>query len=199
MHFHALGDRAVREALDAVAAARAANGAGGGRHHIAHIQVVHPEDLPRFRGLDVAANCQALWACEEPQMTELTLPFLGPVRAAWQYPFGSLARSGAQLCMGSDWPVSSPDPLWQMHVAVNRTVPPGYPYAPAGAGSSVFLPPERITLPDAIAAFTIGSAYVNHADHVSGSIEAGRAPTWWCWTATCSRTRPARSRWPGST
>ena len=112
-----------------------------GRHHIAHIQVVHPEDVPRFRDLDVAANCQALWACEEPQMTELTLPFLGPVRAAWQYPFGSLARSGAQLCMGSDWPVSSPDPLWQMHVAVNRTVPPGYPYAPAGTGSSVFLPP----------------------------------------------------------
>jgi predicted amidohydrolase YtcJ len=175
VHFHAIGDRAVREALDAVAAARAANGPGRGRHHIAHIQVVHPEDLPRFRDLDVAANCQALWACEEPQMTELTLPFLGPVRAAWQYPFGSLARSGAQLCMGSDWPVSSPDPLWQMHVAVNRTVPPGYPYAPAGTGSSVFLPPERITLPDAIAAFTIGSAYVNHADHVSGSIEAGKA------------------------
>jgi predicted amidohydrolase YtcJ len=71
--------------------------------------------------------------------------------------------------------VSSPDPLWQMHVAVNRTVPPGYPYAPAGTGSSVFLPPERITRPDAIAAFTIGSAYVNHADHVSGSIEAGKA------------------------
>jgi predicted amidohydrolase YtcJ len=174
VHFHAIGDRAVREALDAVAAARAANGASDGRHHIAHIQVVHPEDLPRFRDLNVAANCQALWACEEPQMTELTLPFLGPVRSAWQYPFGSLARSGAQLCMGSDWPVSSPDPLWQMHVAVNRTVPPGYPYAPAGTGSSAFLPPERITLPDAIAAFTIGSAYVNHADHVSGSIEAGK-------------------------
>ncbi len=182
VHFHAIGDRAVREALDAVAAARTANGAmkragqvGGGRHHIAHIQVIHPEDLPRFRDLDVAANCQALWACEEPQMTELTLPFLGPVRAAWQYPFGSLARSGAQLCMGSDWPVSSPDPLWQMHVAVNRTVPPGYPYAPAGSGTSPFLPPERITLPDALAAFTIGSAYVNHADHVSGSIEPGKA------------------------
>jgi predicted amidohydrolase YtcJ len=173
-HFHAIGDRAVREALDAVAAARAANGAGDGRHHIAHIQVVHPEDVARFRDLDVAANCQALWACEEPQMTELTLPFLGPVRSSWQYPFGSLARSGAQLCMGSDWPVSSPDPLWQMHVAVNRTVPPGYPYAPPGAGR-VFLPPERISLPDAIAAFTIGSAYVNHADDVSGSIEAGKA------------------------
>jgi len=173
-HFHAIGDRAVREALDAVAAARAANRPGTGRHHISHIQVVHPEDLPRFRRLDVLANCQALWACEEPQMTELTLPFLGPVRSSWQYPFGSLVRSGTQLCMGSDWPVSSPNPLWQLHVAVNRTVPPGYPYAPPGAGD-VFLPPERIGLHDAIAAFTIGSAYVNHADSVSGSIDVGKA------------------------
>ena len=174
VHFHAIGDRAVREALDAVAAARSANGAGRGRHHISHIQVVHPRDLPRFRALGVAANCQALWACEEPQMTELTLPFLGPRRASWQYPFGSLLRSGAQLCMGSDWPVSSPNPLWELHVAVNRTVPPGYPYAGPGAGN-VFLPPERIGLHDAIAAFTIGSAYVNHADDVAGSIEAGKA------------------------
>jgi predicted amidohydrolase YtcJ len=174
VHFHAIGDRAVREALDAVAAARAANGAGDGRHHISHIQVVHPQDRPRFRELGVLANCQPLWACEEPQMTELTLPFLGPERSSWQYPFGSLLRSGAQLCFGSDWPVSSPNPLWELHTAVNRTVPPGYPYAGPGAGET-FLAGERIGLHDAIAAFTIGSAYVNHADEVSGSIEAGKA------------------------
>jgi predicted amidohydrolase YtcJ len=174
VHFHAIGDRAVREALDAVAAARAANGAGNGRHHISHIQVVHPLDRPRFRELGVLANCQPLWACEEPQMTDLTLPFLGPERSSWQYPFGSLLRSGAQLCFGSDWPVSSPNPLWELHTAVNRTVPPGYPYAGPGAGN-VFLPRERIELHDAIAAFTIGSAYVNHADDVSGSIEVGKA------------------------
>ena len=174
VHFHAIGDQAVREALDAVAAARAANGAGDGRHHISHIQVVHPHDLPRFRELGVLANCQPLWACEEPQMTELTLPFLGPERSSWQYPFGSLLRSGAQLCFGSDWPVSSPNPLWELHTAVNRTVAPGYPYAGPGAGNA-FLPAERVSLHDAIAAFTIGSAYVNHADDVSGSIEAGKA------------------------
>ena len=173
VHFHAIGDRAVRETLDAVAAARAKNGAREGRHHISHIQVVHPQDLPRFRELGVLANCQPLWACEEPQMTDLTLPFLGPVRSSWQYPFGSLLRSGAQLCFGSDWPVSSPNPLWELHTAVNRTVPPGYPYAGSGAGN-VFLPAERIGLHDAIAAFTIGSAYVNHADEVSGSIEVGK-------------------------
>lgn len=172
-HFHAIGDRGVREALDAVAAARAANGRTPGRHHIAHIQVVHPDDVPRFRGLGVAANCQPLWACNEPQMTELTMPFLGPERSGWQYPFGSLARSGAQLCIGSDWPVSSPNPLWLIHTAVNRTVPPGYPYAGPDAGEP-FLPAERIDLPTAIAAATIGSAYINHDEHEGGSIEPGK-------------------------
>jgi predicted amidohydrolase YtcJ len=173
VHFHAIGDRAVREALDAVEAARAANGPGQGRHHISHLQVVHPDDLPRFRALSVMANCQPLWACNEPQMTELTLPFLGPERAAWQYPFGSLSRSGAQLCFGSDWPVSSPNPLWEIHTAVNRTVPPGYPYGGA-EGSDPFLPSERIDLATALAAFTIGSAYANHREHETGSIEIGK-------------------------
>src|SRR5215831_7147292 len=172
VHFHAIGDRAVRETLDAVEAARAANGPGRGRHHVSHLQVVHPDDLPRFRALSVIANCQPLWACYEPQMTELTLPFLGQERAGWQYPFGSLSRSGAQLCFGSDWPVSSANPLWEMHTAVNRTVAPGYPYA--GSEVEPFLPSERLDLATALAAFTIGSAYVNHAELESGSIEVGK-------------------------
>jgi predicted amidohydrolase YtcJ len=173
VHIHAIGDRAVREALDAVAAARAANGPRLGRHHIAHLQVVHPDDLPRFRDLGVLANCQPLWASNEPQMTELTLPFLGPERSAWQYPFGSLARSGAQLCFGSDWPVSSPDPMWEMHTAVNRTTAPGYPFR-GPETDTPFLPDERVGLPTAIAAFTIGSAYVNHDEHEAGSVEPGK-------------------------
>lgn len=173
VHFHAIGDRAVRDALDAVAAARAANGPRDGRHHIAHIQVVHPEDVRRFRALAVAANAQPLWACNEPQMTELTLPYLGPQRSGWQYPFASLRRSGAQLAFGSDWPVSSPDPLAELHVAVNRTVPPGYAYGGAPDGEP-FLPGERLDLPAALAAFTMGSAYVNHLDGETGSIEPGK-------------------------
>src|SRR5262249_31985514 len=78
----------------------------------------------------------------------------------WQYPFGSLAASGAQLCFGSDWPVSSPNPMWQMHTAVNRTTSPGYPFRGPETGTP-FLPGERIGLPAAIAAFTMGSAYLN--------------------------------------
>ena len=100
VHFHAIGDRAVRECLDAVEHAIARNGRGDNRHHIAHIQVVHPEDIARFRELGVAANMQSLWATLEPQMVELTLPFLGSPRDAWQYPFGDLLRAGAVLAAG---------------------------------------------------------------------------------------------------
>jgi predicted amidohydrolase YtcJ len=106
-------------------------------------------------------------------MTQLTLPFLGPERSGWQYPFGSLARSGAQLCFGSDWPVSSPNPLWLIHTAVNRTAPPRHPYG-GTATVEPFLPAQRLGLPDAIAAATIGSAYINRDDGQAGSIEPGK-------------------------
>ena len=172
VHVHAIGERAVREALDAFEAARAANGPNDHRHHIAHIQVVHPDDVPRFRELGVIANAQPLWAVNEGQMLHLTIPFLGPERSSWQYPFASLVRSGAMLAMGSDWSVSSANPLWEMHVAVNRTAPSAYEYG--GGTGEPFLPDERIDLPTALAGFTINSAYVNHLDHLTGSIEVGK-------------------------
>ncbi|MFB7198028.1 amidohydrolase [Streptomyces sp. NPDC056240] len=168
VHFHALGDRAVREALDAVEAARRANGRTDTRPHLAHLQVVHPDDVGRFRELGATANMQALWAAHEPQMDDLTIPFLGPERSAWQYPFGDLQRSGATLAAGSDWPVSSPDPIEAIHVAVNRVLPDAAP------GTPVFLPEQRIGLDAALTAYTAGSAYVNHLDDVTGAITAGR-------------------------
>ncbi|OIK04170.1 amidohydrolase [Streptomyces monashensis] len=163
-HFHALGDRAVRDALDAVEAARAANGPRDTRPHLAHLQVVHPDDVPRFARLGATANIQPLWAAHEPQMDELTIPFLGAERASWQYPFGALLRSGARLAAGSDWPVSSPDPLQGIHVAVNRVEP--------GGGGPVFLPGQRLDLADALSAYTAGSAYVNHLDD-TGRVAVG--------------------------
>ncbi|MGW3181151.1 amidohydrolase [Kitasatospora sp. NPDC001119] len=166
VHFHALGDRAVREALDAIEAARTANGRRGARHHLAHLQVVHPDDLPRFARLGAVANIQPLWAAHEPQMDELTIPFLGPERAAWQYPFGSLQRAGATLAAGSDWPVSSPDPLAGLHVAVNRM-------EPEATDGRVFLPEQRLDLGSAIAAYTAGSAYLNGHDD-AGVLAVGR-------------------------
>jgi predicted amidohydrolase YtcJ len=167
-HFHAIGDRAVRASLDAVEAARRANGPSDTRPHIAHIQVIHPDDIARFRELDVVANAQPLWASHEAQMDVLTIPFIGE-RWRWQYPFRSLRAAGAVLAMGSDWSVSSANPVWEMAIAVHRQSPAWY----AGY-HEVFLPDERLELIDALAAFTSGSAYVNHLDDVTGTLEVGK-------------------------
>jgi predicted amidohydrolase YtcJ len=166
VHVHTIGDRAVRETLDAFAAAGQQQ--KDLRHHIAHLQVVHPDDVPRFAALDVAANMQALWACFDDQMVDLTLPFLGEPRSTWQYPFGALHRAGARLVAGSDWPVSTPDPLAAIHTAVTRTA-----YGEEGrAGTEPFLPEQALDLTTAFAAYTSGSAWVNHRDD-AGVVRAG--------------------------
>ncbi len=157
VHMHAIGDRAVRNALDAVEAARDANGVNDLRHHIAHVQVVQPEDVPRFAALGVVANCQTYWAQTEPQMEELTIPVLGRDRADLQYPFEGIRRAGARLAMGSDWSVTTANPLEQLEVAVTRV-------DPENRGNAPFLPEERLPLDVAVDAFTAGSAYVNHDD-----------------------------------
>jgi predicted amidohydrolase YtcJ len=172
VHQHAIGDRAVRAALDAVAAARAARNGDGQppndlRHHVAHIQVVHPDDVPRFAALGVVANCQAYWAQSEPQMDELTIPFLGPQRAEQQYPFAAIARAGGRLAMGSDWAVTTANPLEQIEVAVTRI-------DPENRGNPPFLPGERLSLSQALGAFTAGSAFVNHDEADAGRLAVGR-------------------------
>ncbi len=165
VHLHAIGDRAVRNALDAIEAARAAHGEQDLRHHVAHLQVVQPGDVPRFAELGVVANCQTYWAQSEPQMDELTVPFLGQARARLQYPFEGIRAAGARLCMGSDWSVTTANPCEQLEVAVTRTDPQHRDNAP-------FLPEQRLSLDHAVDAFTAGSAYVNHDDD-GGSIRIG--------------------------
>jgi predicted amidohydrolase YtcJ len=169
VHVHALGDRAVRDSLDAVQHAREINGARGNRHHLAHIQVIDPPDVPRFAALGVTGNGQPLWACRDEQMESLTLPFLSEVARRQQYVFGSLLRSGARLAFGSDWPVSAPDPLLGMHVAVNRRAPGAPPQR------EPLLLEEALTVPEALAGYTEGAAYVNRLEASTGRIEAGYA------------------------
>ena len=125
--------------------------------------------MPRFAPLGAVANAQPLWACHETNMDELTIPFLGPERADWQYPFGSLLRSGARLAMGSDWSVSTPNPLLEIEVAVTRDLT-----RTSRDTAKPFLPDERLTLEEAIQAFTLGSAYVNHLDDETGTIATGK-------------------------
>ena len=168
IHLHALGDAAVRVALDALEAARKSNGPSDNRHHLAHLQVVDPTDVPRFARLDVTANCQALWACADSAMTELTLPVLGEPRSSWQYPFGAIHAAGGRLALGSDWPVSSPDPLAIVQTAVTRTVPEDH-------GGPPFLPKQRLDLTVALTAATAGSAHVNRLDDRTGRLRPGFA------------------------
>jgi len=172
LHFHAIGDRAVAAALDALEALPARQRRAA-RHHLAHLQFIAPQDMGRFRALDAVANFQPLWACNEPQMEELTLPFVGPERAAWQYLIGSLARGGTRIAFGSDWPISSADPLQEIHVAVNRVKSerlgrPGEPEC-----EDPFLPAQAITVDDAIGAFTSGVDWVNHEEHAAGILMPG--------------------------
>jgi hypothetical protein len=167
VHFHALGDRAVRIGLDAIEAARKANGPSDTRPHLAHLQLVHPDDLPRFRQLGALANVQPLWAVHEGQMDDLTIPFLGPVASARQYPLRSFLRHGATVVMGSDWSVSTADPFPQIDIAVNRVVPGHEGLQPP------FMPEEAIELAEAVIAFTAGSAHASHLDE-AGTIEVGK-------------------------
>ena len=173
IHCHAIGDAAVKAALDAFAAIRGPGTTGSGtagtaerRHHIAHVQVVDPADVPRFAELGITANLQALWACHDEQMIGLNLPFLGTERSGWLYPFGSLNRTGAHLAMGSDWPVSTANPWEAIHVALNRS-------HPAATDTAPLLPDEAIDLTTALRAYTAGSAHLlRSADN--GRIRPGR-------------------------
>lgn len=165
VHMHAIGEGAVRSALDAVEAARRTNGWSDRRHHIAHVCLVHPDDIARFAALDVSANIQPLWAAASPDMVRESR-VLGDPRSSWWYPFESIRAAGGRLAGGSDWPVSTPDPFSEMHVAVNRVLP--------GDDMDSFLPHERISVTEAVRAFTSGAAYVNHLEQQTGDLTIGK-------------------------
>jgi hypothetical protein len=166
-HFHAIGDAAVRLALDAVAAARAANGPRDARHSIAHIELIHPDDIPRFAALGVAANMQPFWAHADEESRAIQLPKIGLERVDARYAFGDLYRSGARLAIGSDWTVTTADPMQLLEVATRRVFPTQRDDPP-------WRPDQRLDLDTALAAFTIGSAWVSRLEMDTGTIEVGK-------------------------
>jgi len=168
IHVHAIGDRAIRDTLDGLAAARAANGVRDARPLLAHIQLFAPSDIPRFRELGVIADFQPLWAYADAYIRDLTEPFLGPQRSRWLYPIASMARTGAALAAGSDWSVSSMNPLEAIEVAITRCAPE------LPACSEPWIPEERVDLATMLAAYTIGGAYAGFEERASGSLEAGK-------------------------
>jgi len=168
VHIHAIGDRGVRLALDGFAAARRANGARDARHQIAHLEMIDTLDVPRFAQLGVLANFQSLWAYRDSYVRDLTEPVLGPERSSRLYPIGSVARSGGTIVGGSDWLVSSMNPLEAIQVAVTRR-------DPFGAPGPAWTPKELVTLDQILAAYTINGAFANFQERETGSIAVGKA------------------------
>ncbi|MDH5261842.1 MAG: amidohydrolase [Gammaproteobacteria bacterium] len=166
VHFHAIGDAAITQCLDAVEAAIIANGNSHRRHHISHLQAINPKDLHRFRELGVVANFQPLWAFADSYINDLTLPFIGEERGNWMYTIRSVINAGGMIAFGSDWSVSTANPFPQIETAVTRTN--------ADGEGETFMPHETIDLATALAAFTINSAFVNGIEKETGSIEVGK-------------------------
>lgn len=167
MHFHAMGDRAIRMALDAVEYARQVNGPRDARHQITHLHVIAPEDLPRFRRLGVIANVHPYFAENIEYNTVRALELLGPERHTWMFRFRDLLAHGAMLAASTDGPVAAPlNPFVGIQAALTRRE--------RGSAAAAFLPAQRLTLPEVLAAYTIGGAYANFLDRESGSLEAGK-------------------------
>ncbi|WP_458317474.1 amidohydrolase [Mycolicibacterium brisbanense] len=160
LHFHAIGDRAVADTVEML---EATDGTGR-RHQIAHLQLTNPGLIQRMAAKGIIANIQPFWAQNDDQMTDMALPYLPAELFAHQYEFATMAHCGVQLANGSDWPVSSPNPFDQIHVAVNRSYP--------GSGDT-FFPAERLTRRDALVAGTAGSAYASRQESVRGSLSPG--------------------------
>jgi hypothetical protein len=165
VHVHAIGDRAVRSALDAFADARQHNGMLNNRDQIAHLELVDPADFSRFKELNVIANFQLLWAERDPYIAQATLPYLGPKRSRYLYPARSLRDAGALIVGGSDWGVSSFNPFVAMEHAVTRR---------EARGRKPLLLEQSIGLQDAVDAYTINAAFALKQERTTGSLELGK-------------------------
>ena len=167
IHFHSIGDAATHYSLDALEVARTQNGLRDSRHHLSHIMAWDPTDFNRMADLDAIANFQALWASKGTHYEEITYVRMGEERSKYLYPINSLHKLGVHLAFGSDWYVTSANPLLAIEVAVTRL-------EPGGNSTDPLLPAEAIDLATAIRAATLGSAYGNFLNKDTGSIEVGK-------------------------
>lgn len=162
---HAIGDRAVRMALDGYETVRRANGARDARHRIEHIETIHPSDMGRFAALGVLPSMQPIHA--DPATIEVWSACIGPERTRRGFAWRSLEKAGGRLVFSSDWPASiSVNPIRGIHNAVNRQTTTGLP--PGG-----WIPEERVSVETALRAYTVNAAFAGHEDGRTGRIRAG--------------------------
>ena len=166
LHFHAIGDHAVHMVLNAIEQAQRVNGRLDARHQISHLHLTATDDLPRFRQLGVIANVQPFFADNGPYNTDRLSQVLGAERTALMHRFPDFLNSGARLVVSTDYPISPLDPWTTIQVALTRRE--------VESDAPAFFPEHRLTLPDVIAAYTIGGAYANFLDTESGSLEVGK-------------------------
>lgn len=166
VELHAIGDRAIRMALDAYERTNRAEPPRDRRHRIEHLEVPDPSDLPRFAALGVIASTQAIFALPDATVLTNYVPMLGPVREQHAMPFKSLDEAGALQAFGSDYPVFPMDPLLGIHVAVTRTTPEGTP-------KGGWVPRERIAVERALTHYTRGSAFAAFREEELGVLRAG--------------------------
>ena len=164
---HAIGDRAVRSVLDAYQHAIKTNGIKDNKHHISHLQLIHENDIPRFSELNISANFQAAWALPDEWITEINIPELGIERVNRMYPIRSIHDAGGTIVGGSDWAVTTMNPLIAIETAVTRQ-------DPSNRVEGTLNENERMDLTEMLKAYTINAAEVMHQGHLTGSIEIGK-------------------------
>ncbi|MBI1271999.1 amidohydrolase family protein [bacterium] len=167
VHIHSIGDGATRASLDAFEQSRRLNPENHKRRsHIAHLELIDRSDLPRFASLSITATIQPYWAQQDEYIVRLTEPVLGKERSENIYPFKSLRDEGARLAGGSDWPVSSLNPLEAIQVALTRKA--------IDKNVDAWLPHQKLILKDCLEAYTINGAFINNRDSETGSLEVGK-------------------------
>jgi len=167
VELHAIGDRAIKMALDAYAHAANENGTRGRRHRVEHIEVPAFEDLPRFKTLGVIASTQAMFASPDAITLQNYAPALGPARASHSNAFKLFDDAGAVQAFGSDYPVFTMEVMRGIHAAVTREMPDG---TPAGG----WYPQHRISVAAAVQHFTKDAAYASFDEADKGTLEVGK-------------------------
>lgn len=163
IRFHSIGDGAIRLALDAYEEAQKINGVRDSRHSVEHVEVIHPDDIPRFKELGVIASMQPDHFAQSERGVYTTR--IGDEREKYVFVINTLQKAGAKLAFGTDFPIDILDPLLQIYRAVTRI---------DSSGKDIWHPEERITLAEALKAYTATPAYGTFREDELGSLEAGK-------------------------
>jgi predicted amidohydrolase YtcJ len=166
IYTHAIGDKGVRESLNAYEAAAKKNGKRDSRHRVEHIETISPQDIDRFKQLDVMPSMEPIHA--DPETVEVWAKAIGETRLPWSFPWASMLKSEAHLVFSSDWPACIDlNPIRGIHVAVNRRTPKGFP-------ENGWIPEQKIPITDALKAYTAAGAYSSFEENIKGKIKAGQ-------------------------